>query len=179
MSEEFHREGKYAVAGIDDIAELIQLVRDNDDVANFAGGCDEGTIAAAEQALGVRLPPSYRAAVAALGTWDIAGEEFLGVFTMPTTGDQLLGSVWETLDARRKFALPVDLVVVMFDGSGDLVVLDASAADARGEYPVLVWNPGIVTSSEMERLDDDFGSFALRRCTRAVERWRESEASQP
>ncbi|UUS32420.1 MULTISPECIES: SMI1/KNR4 family protein [Streptomyces] len=153
---------------------LIELVRGNDDIANHADGCDAGTMAAAESALGAAFPPSYRRLIEEFGTWDIAGEEFLGVYQTLAMGVKLLGSVAETLDARSKYGMPSDLIVVMFDGMGGLVVLDPSHVDQEGEYPVLVWNPGVVDRENMERLGDDFGSFAYSLCQRAVTRWRES-----
>jgi hypothetical protein len=154
---------------------LIELVRGNDDIANHADGCDAGTIAAAESDLGVAFPPSYRRLIEEFGTWDIAGEEFLGVYQTPAMGLKLLGSVTETLDARSQYGMPSDLIVVMFDGMGGLIVLDSSRVDREGEYPVLVWNPGVVDRESMERLGDDFGSFAFALCQRAITRWRESD----
>ncbi|MFK0026598.1 SMI1/KNR4 family protein [Streptomyces sp. NPDC090798] len=154
---------------------LIELVRGNDDIANHADGCDAGTMAAAESDLGVAFPPSYRRLIEEFGTWDIAGEEFLGVYQTPVMGLKLLGSVAETLDARSQYGMPSDLIVAMFDGMGGLVVLDSSRVDQKGEYPVLVWNPGVVGRKSMERLGDDFGSFAFDLCQRAVTRWRESD----
>jgi D-hexose-6-phosphate mutarotase len=62
----------------------------------------------------------------------------------------------------------------MFDGMGGLVVLDSSRVDQEGEYPVLVWNPGVKDRKSMEKIGDDFGSFSLSLCRRAVNRWRES-----
>ncbi|MBY8881582.1 SMI1/KNR4 family protein [Actinacidiphila acidipaludis] len=154
---------------------LIELVRGNDDIANHGDGCDVGAMAAAEGDLGVAFPPSYRRLIKEFGTWDIAGEEFLGVYQTPAMGSKLLGSVAETLDARSQYGMPSDLIVVMFDGMGGLIVLDSSCVDQMGEYPVLVWNPGIVNRESMERLANDFGSFAFALCQRAVTRWRESD----
>ncbi|WP_437019677.1 SMI1/KNR4 family protein [Streptomyces sp. enrichment culture] len=153
---------------------LIELVRGNDDIANHADGCDAGTMAAAERDLGVTFPPSYRRVIEEFGTWDIAGEEFLGVYQTPAMGQALLGSVAETLDARSQYGMPSDLIVVMFDGMGGLIVLDSSQVDQVGEYPILTWNPGVADRQSMERLGDDFGSFALSLCQRAVTRWRDS-----
>jgi hypothetical protein len=156
---------------IKDTERLIDLVRGNDDIANHADGCDRETIAAAERELGIQFPPSYRRAVEEFGTWDIAGEEFLGVYRTPGMGRTLLGSVHETLDARR-FALPADLIVVMFDGMGGLVVLDSSRTDAAGEYPVCCWDPGLTDRHAMEILGGTFGQYALALCQRAVGHWR-------
>ncbi|GGV05129.1 SMI1/KNR4 family protein [Streptomyces spectabilis] len=153
---------------------LIQLIRENEDIANHADGCSAGEVAAAERDLGATLPPSYRLLIEEFGTWDIAGEEFLGIYQTPAMGQKLLGSVSETLDARNQYGMPSGLIVTMFDGMGGLVVLDASQEDQDGEYPVLVWNPGATDREDLERLGNDFGSFALSTCRQAVTRWRES-----
>ncbi|GAA4976336.1 hypothetical protein GCM10023257_11700 [Streptomyces hyderabadensis] len=86
-----------------------------------------------------------------------------------------MGSVAEILDARSLYGIPSDLIVAMFDGMGGLVVLDSSKVNQEGEYPVLVWNPGVVDRESMGRLGDDFGSFVFALCQRAVTRWRESD----
>jgi antitoxin YobK len=160
---------------LDASEQLIELVRANDDIANYADGCDAAVVAAAERELGESFPPSYRRLVEEFGTWDIAGEEFLGVFRTAAMGQKLLGSVSETLDARNQFGMPSGLIVVMFDGMGGFIVLDASRASQDDEYPVHVWDPGASDRESLEKLGDDFGSFALGRCQRAVTRWRESD----
>ncbi|WP_231158364.1 SMI1/KNR4 family protein [Streptomyces sp. CNZ748] len=148
--------------------QLIELIHRNDDIANYADGCDAETITAAESTLGFPFPPSYRRLIEEFGTWDIAGEDFLGVYTTPAMGSELLGSVAETLDARNQYGMPHNLIVIMFDGMGGLVALDSSHVDQQGEYPVVVWNPGVMRSEDMERLGDAFGPFAYGQCQRAV-----------
>ncbi|MFD7237045.1 SMI1/KNR4 family protein [Streptomyces syringium] len=154
---------------------LIDLILANEEIANHAEGCDEEVISAAEREMSIAFPPSYRRLIEKFGTWDIAGEEFLGVYQTPAMGEKVLGSAAETLDARNQYGLPSDLIVAMFDGMGGLIVLDASQPDQQGEYPVLVWNPGSADRESMEKLGDNFGSFALHQCQRAVTSWRESE----
>lgn len=154
---------------------LIDLILANEDIANRAEGCDAGQIAVAERDIGMTFPPSYRRLIEEFGTWDIAGEDFLGAYQTPAMGQKILGSVAETLGARNQYGLPLDLIVAMFDGMGGLIVLDASQPDQEHEYPVLVWNPESADRESMEKLGDNFGSFALRLCRRAVATWRESE----
>ncbi|MEV7549764.1 SMI1/KNR4 family protein [Amycolatopsis sp. NPDC089917] len=147
---------------------LIELIRANAGIANHAGGEDDVSIDAAERALGVAFPPSYRRLIEEFGTWDIAGEEFLGVYRTPAYGNELLGSVKATLDLRRDHGLPAELIVVMFDGMGGAIVLDSSKADRFGEYPVFVWSH---VGEPVEKLGEDFGSYALGLCERAVRQW--------
>jgi hypothetical protein len=156
------------------VERLIELVRANGDIANHADGCDLATLEAAESLLGVALPPSYRRLVEEFGTWDIAGQEFLGLYRTTAAGDTILGTCVETLDARRDYGLPENLIVAMFDNMGGLIVLDSSSPLDGGEYPVRVWNPGVANPAGMETLAQDFGNFAFGLCRRAVDVWRET-----
>ncbi|EME55671.1 cell wall assembly/cell proliferation coordinating protein, KNR4-like protein [Amycolatopsis decaplanina DSM 44594] len=144
---------------------LIELIRAHAGMANHADGESDASIGAAERALGVAFPPSYRRLVEEFGTWDIAGEEFLGVYRTLAHGTELLGSVKETLDLRRDHGLLAELIVVMFDGMGGVIVLDSSKVDRFGEYPVFAW---FHVDEPLEKLGEDFGSFALELCEKAV-----------
>lgn len=148
--------------------QVIELIRENEDITNHGNGCDTETLEAAEHAVGLTFPPSYRRLVEEFGTWDVPPKEFLGVYQTPARGDALLGSVEQTLSARGEVGLPSDLLVVMVDDVWGYVVLDASRPDQDGEYPVLAWNPGLPDRDGMEKVADDFGSFALEECRRAV-----------
>ncbi len=44
------------------------------------------------------------------------------------------------------------------------VVLDSSERNEDGECPVVAWDPGAEARGGAERLGDDFGTYALRRC---------------
>lgn len=144
---------------------LIALARDADGRINAVAGATPDMIDAAEQQLGLLFPSSYRRVVAELGSWDVAGVDFLGIYQTPAMGDQLLGSVRETLDARTSFGLPASMIVIMLDDLG-LVVLDTSALDDDGEAPVLSWTP----DGRTEHLGDNFGDYALQVCAAAVDR---------
>lgn len=162
------------MSGMDAAERLIALVRENSDIAHHADGCGAKDIDAAENILGITFPRSYRRVIEEFGTWDIAGEEFLGLYQTPAMGSQFLGSVKETLDARQRYGMPVELLAVMFDGMGGIVVLDSSRPGWDGEYPVVAWDPGVVGRQCVERLGEDFGSFAIATCEAAVARWRRS-----
>ncbi|AGM08451.1 SMI1/KNR4 family protein [Amycolatopsis keratiniphila] len=135
---------------------LIELIRANEDISNHADGWDEATISAAERTLGAALPHSYRRLLQEFGTWDVAGEEFIGPLT-------------ETLEMRRDYGMPAELILVAFDGMGGVVALDSSQPNDAGEYPVLGW---VHHNEPSEKLGDDFGSFALALCARSLYRGR-------
>ena len=134
-------------------------------MSNFADGCSDEMLRAAEEQLGVVFPPSYRRVVQEFGTWDISGLEFLGVYKTPAMGDQLLGTVQDTLATRAALDLPTSMFQVKVDDLG-FVVVDTAELDGAGEGPVLDWAPyGGVT----ERLGDSFGEYALGACRVAVQ----------
>jgi len=120
------------------------------------------SIEAAEELLGARFPPSYRAFVEREGAGSIMGREVYGVLSdVNAIGPPSL--VWRTLQARESSHLPDRyLVIVDFDDSSALA-LDASRRRHDGEYPVVrVWpgeDEGDLVHGDVA---DDFGSFLLR-----------------
>ncbi len=66
--------------------QLIELIHRNEDIANYADGCDAETMAAAEDALGIPFPPSYRYLIEEFGTWDIVTKNSSGFTQRPLWG---------------------------------------------------------------------------------------------
>jgi hypothetical protein len=156
------------MSGVESVRELAELIRNNPDEANFTGGLSEEDIARAEAELSATFPPSYREFLRVLGSCEADGVELLGIYRTPARGDQLLGTVSETLDARADERFPPDLLVIEYDGMGGLISLDPSRKDEDGEYPVVAWDPGAEARGGPERLAEDFGTYALRKCGRAL-----------
>jgi SUKH superfamily protein len=156
------------MSGVESVRELAELIRNNPDEANFTGGLSEEDIVRAEAALSATFPPSYREFLRELGSCEADGVELLGVYRTPARGDQLLGTVSETLDARADVRFPPALLVIEYDGMGGIISLDSAAAGEDGEYPVVAWDPGAEARGGPERLAEDFGTYALRKCTRAL-----------
>ncbi|WAL63469.1 SMI1/KNR4 family protein [Amycolatopsis cynarae] len=144
--------------------ELVDLIRNNPDESAFTGGLSEDDIARAETELSATFPPSYRLFLAELGSCEAGGTELLGLYRSPACGGRLLGTVSETLAARNDERFPRDLLVIEYDGMGGLVSLDSAQRNEAAEYPVVVWDPGSEARGGPERLEEDFGTYALRRC---------------
>lgn len=158
--------------GVREAEQFVALVHGHPDISNELGGCDEEVIARAEEALGVTFPPSYRLFVRELGTCEIAGEAFSGVWVRDSDPGTIYGSVRDTLDLRATSGLPPALIAVRPDGMGGHFVLDTAAPDADGEAPVRVWEAGASKAGdELEYIGPDFGTVALQLATRAVETW--------
>jgi hypothetical protein len=137
-----------------DTIELVERVRrrltEHENPCQISGPAPETAISAAEEALGVTFPPSYRTF---LRTWGgIAIPSHLGVvhdFVGVASSGAVNGSataavndvVHRTLEARAHRKLADHLVVV---GMGaqyqEWFCLDVSRPTAAGEYPVLLFD---------------------------------------
>jgi hypothetical protein len=147
---------------MDDLDRFLALVQEHEDEAEFAGPRDGGVVDAAEAALGLRFPPTYRRFVAELGAGDIAGQEFYGVITDEFVDSSVPNGIWLTLTARRKWPLPDSMIVVGSDGGVDYYVIDTEKATGGQEPPVEVWRPGVSTAGDdLEQVASDFGEFAV------------------
>jgi hypothetical protein len=137
-----------------DLETGFQLVRANAHAARFAGPRDEPLIEAAERALGVRFPPSYRSFLSALGAGSIRGREFYGVIDEDWSAPGPPDAIGTTLAERAGSRLPAELVIVGASGDGGWYVLDCAAPEAGAEAPVLIW-----AHAAGGRIADDFGEF--------------------
>ncbi|MDH6139462.1 hypothetical protein P3T35_001462 [Kitasatospora sp. GP30] len=156
------------MSGVESVAALVRLLRAHPDTCRWTGGLGPADLARAERELGSPFPSSYRYFLAELGSCEADGTDFLGVYRTAALGDTLLGTVEATLDARTDERFPRELLVIQYDGMGGLVSLDTAQRDADGEHPVVVWDPGSGDRGGPERLADDFGSYALRQCSRSL-----------
>lgn len=150
--------------GVDSVRELVELISRNPAECNFTGGLGEEDIARAEAELAATFPPSYRFFLGEVGSCEAGGVDLLGIYRTSARGDQLLGTVSATLDARDDERFPPDLLVIEYDDVGGIISLDSSEQNENGEYPVVAWDPGAEARGGPERLAEDFGAYALHRC---------------
>lgn len=150
-----------------DLCEGLDLVNQHSEQADFEGAKGPNLIVAAEQALGVVFPPTYRRFLQELGCGDIAGEEFFGVIGDDFVESSVPNGIWLTL-MERKSGLPHSLVVVAATGDGAMFALNTSTRDAGGECPVVVWRAGQNSNENLERVAEDFGAFFRRRIEQAI-----------
>lgn len=128
-----------------DTIELVERVRrrltENENPVQIAGPVSEAQITAAEEALGVTFPPSYRTFLRTFGGLAIPPHlgivhDFMGVME-----EARQDVVQQTLAARVERKLAEHLVVV---GMGaqyqEWFCLDVSRENAEGEYPVVMFD---------------------------------------
>ena len=137
--------------------ELVERVRrrlsDHETTCQIAGPVTESAITAAEEALGVTFPPSYRTFLRTFG--GIAIPPHLGIVHDFVGGNEV---VKRTLEARTERKLAEHLVVV---GMGaqyqEWFCLDVSRPTSTGEYPVLMFDAR--DNALDQQFYDDFGQM--------------------
>jgi hypothetical protein len=149
--------------------ELVERVRrrlrENESTCEIAGPVSEAAITAAEDALGVTFPPSYRTFLRTFGGIAIPAHlgvvhHFVGVASQPTGAEGTVQDdvVGRTLAARAERKLGEHLVVV---GMGaefqEWFCLDASRPTSDGEYPVLLYDAR--DNALDQQFYDDFGQM--------------------
>lgn len=134
-----------------DTIELVERVRrrlrEHENRCEISGPVPEAAISAAEEALGVTFPPSYRQFLRTFGGIVIPPHlgivhDFVGVAPAgAVNGTAANDVVRRTLDGRSQKKLAEHLVVV---GMGaeyqEWFCLDVSHPKANGEYPVLLFD---------------------------------------
>ncbi|MDG3004493.1 SMI1/KNR4 family protein [Paludisphaera mucosa] len=123
---------------------------------------DDGTrateklVAAAEQALGVPLPPSYKKLVTTTEPYDnfpiywVLGPDVFG------------GDIVSINDPALK-ASPPFLIQLVDPGDGDEYCFDTRSPDGRGEYPIVRFDHEVhdEESTDFEAVAKDLGEFLL------------------
>jgi antitoxin YobK len=150
---------------------LVERVRhrlsESERPCEIAGPVPEAAISAAEEALGVTFPPSYRTFLQTFGGIAIPAHlgvvhEFVGVAPpdrAPAEGaDAQDDVVRRTLAARAERNLADHLVVVgLGAGFQEWFCLDASRPRPNGEYPVLLYDAR--DNALDQQFYDDFGQM--------------------
>jgi antitoxin YobK len=148
---------------IDDYEAALHLVQEHPELAEFVGPRDELVIRAAEQALGISFPPTYRRYLAELGAGNFGSSEIYGVIEADFAESGIPDGIWYTLRQRREHGLPERLVIIASNEYGPLLCLDLGATPAGAEAPVVLYD-GEISAGEpqTETVAQDFGTFFLQ-----------------
>ncbi len=145
-----------------DTIELVERVRrrltEHENPVQIAGPVSEAQITAAEEALGVTFPPSYRTFLRTFGGLAIPPHlgivhDFMGVMEQPEQD-----VVQRTLTARQERKLAEHLVVVGLGAQyQEWFCLDVSRENAAGEYPVVMYDAK--DNAVDQQFYEDFGQM--------------------
>jgi antitoxin YobK len=152
---------------MEDLEKALGRVRDHAALADFVGPRPELLLRAAEKALGLRLPPTYRRFLAELGAGNFGAAEVYGVVDADFERSSVPDGVWFTLRAREDGDLPADLVVV---GAEDDEITCLRVAKGAEEAPVISINAGEDPERKGARtVAPDFGKYLLDRVEEEIE----------
>jgi len=140
--------------GMDEFEEAVKLIEQNDALAFFQQPQPEELIVAAERALGLEFPPTYRAFLKRFGCGTFGADEFYGVWEEMEQG--VPNVVWLTLSERDSAGLAPHLIWVHSRGDGTSSVIDTRHVTAA----VFFWHS---EDEEPEWVAGDFGCFLLER----------------
>jgi len=136
--------------------EEARLMIEKSDEADFEGEKDLKLIEAAENALALKFPPSYRRFLSELGCGDIGGEEFYGIIDDNFVASSVPNGIWLTLDERKCNNLSHDFILIYGDGSDGYCAIDTSSKSEDGENQVVRLS---IDNSKSEFVASSFGTF--------------------
>jgi hypothetical protein len=136
-----------------------------------------------ERMFGLKIPPTYRLFLKRYGCYGFFATEFFGITpeAIESDGDfenvkDLYDAFALTLDARKKWDLPLQYIIVGNPGYGPLDAIDTSKPDDNGECPVVmieINDEDPVTKEkewyEMEQLAPDFGTYLYNQSKQALQ----------
>ena len=146
--------------GVDSVIEALRLMRARPDLLSEVGPCAEHLIERAEERIGHRFPPSYRAFVAAVGTASFGGEEVYGLIPHNFEGFGVPNALWLYESQVREYAQPRRYFEFYNYGDGTTVALDFGRRSDHGECELAETHAG-AWAEYAERVDGDFGTFLL------------------
>lgn len=148
---------------MEDLSLALELIAKFPADCDFEGPKPEELIVKAEEKLGLKFPPTYRAFLKNLGCGDAGGEEFYGIIDESFEESGIPDAVWFTLEERKSGGLPAAYIVISALGDGELLVLDTAGAAEGREGPVLLLPEGYSQpGSETETIAGDFGEYFYR-----------------
>jgi len=130
-----------------DFIAALEEIDEHPDLKHFIGPMPEAAVAAAERALGVTLPASYRDFLLRFGAGNFGSFTVFGIPDPELATPRVPNAVWYTLQ-ERKGGLPPAFVAIGTDFEGNLFCLDTAAA-ADGEAPMVNWNAGKIEPFEL------------------------------
>ena len=113
------------------LLEGFKIIEANPNRGFFAGSRDSGLIAAAENALGCRFPPTYREFLSRLGAGNLGAFEFYGITTGNFESGKVPNGIWLTLKHHRAGRVPSNLLVIGDTGDGSYYCIELRTAGLR------------------------------------------------
>ena len=128
---------------------------------NFVGPRPEWLVEAAEAALRLKFPPTYRRYLLEYGAGSFGGEEVYGVVD-ENFQQHSHNVVQNTLEQRTKKWIPENYIMIYNTGYGEILCLNLGV-QKDGEAPVVAFWPGFPMEAQAkEVVAKDFGELLLQ-----------------
>ena len=152
--------------------QVNNIIQNNRDVFDFEiEGIEVDKVAKAEDALEIKMPPSYREFLLHYGNGGVGFLEIYGL-TKNSSDDFSVGKIpngiWLTLNERKQSGLPHRFIIIGSTGDGYWYALDSSQPDKDGEYPVGICGFG-ENNEGFEKTNDNFAEYLFEQVTLALE----------
>lgn len=141
-----------------DLAFAISVINDNKGQCFFAGARPTSLIEAAEKALDLTFPQTYRRFLREFGCGSIGHEEIYGIIHADFHRSSVPDAVWTTMQQRILSSISKRLVITMSLGDGDFAAI--LCTDGNDEGAIVRYSPGSDNEFE-EEMASDFGEFIL------------------
>ena len=147
-----------------DYEKALRLIEGSEET-DFFGPRPEELIRSAEEALGLKFPPTYRRFLREFGCGGVASEEFYGITRDNFETGTVPNGIWLTLRNRREFGLPHNFILVNDLGEGSRYAIDTSRVGDDGENPVVILAIGYEV---FEDVAPSFGTFFYEQIEKEV-----------
>lgn len=147
---------------IETYEEAKHMILNNDDIADFVGGCTIDLINLAEEKLGLKFTGLYLDYLQTFSAGNFGAQEIYGIISADFENSSVPDTIWYTLSERKEINLPSNLLVIYDTGSDELFCLDFNQLDYKGEPKVVSYVPGVELENQTyEIIANDFGDFLL------------------
>lgn len=141
----------------------VEIMNKNKEKCHFIGEHSNELIEKAEDVLGLKFSKIYKEFLINYGAGNYGSEEILGVIDEDFEESSVPDGIWYTLTEREEVDLPMNLVVIYEEGSGELFCLDFNSLNEEKEPIVVSYVPGENNKNQKYiKIADDFGDFLLR-----------------
>lgn len=132
-----------------------RMITESED-SDFDGEKPEELVQKAEEALGLKFPPTYRRFLREFGCGDIGGKEFYGITDGNFESSSVPNAIWLTLNERKNGSLPDNYIIIYSDGFGNYCAIDANSKSEGNENLIVRLT---VNNVKTEIIADNFGDF--------------------
>jgi antitoxin YobK len=161
------KEYQYAVETMNRYPELM----------DFVGPRSDNLIILAEKALDIRFPATYRRFLSEYGAGAFGSDEIYGIIDADFANSGVPDAIWFTLQERKNWDLPNNLVAIYDADDGEIYCLDVEAIE-RDETPIITYQSAYPPEEQhRETIARDFGEFLLQLVQRQVN-WKEGRVPE-